>query len=72
LRDFPAPLAAWKTYSILGRLQAQLGREDAARAAFSEAASVIGFVAGNIGDERLRGIFLGSAAVQEAVFSGRA
>jgi predicted ATPase/DNA-binding winged helix-turn-helix (wHTH) protein len=71
LHDFPAPLAAWKTYSILGRLQAQLGREDAARAAFSEAASVIGCVAGNIGDERLRRIFLGSAAVQEAVFSGR-
>ena len=67
LHDFPAPLAAWKTYSILGRLQAQLGREDAARAAFSEAASVIGYVAGNIGDERLRRIFLGSAAVQEAV-----
>lgn len=69
LHEFPAPLAAWKTYSILGRLQAQLGREDAARAAFSEAASVIGYVAGNIDDERLRKIFLGSAAVQEVVFS---
>jgi predicted ATPase/DNA-binding winged helix-turn-helix (wHTH) protein len=72
LHDFPAPLVAWKTYSLLGRLQAQLGREDAARAAFSEAASVIGYVAANIGDERLRRIFLDSAAVQEAVFSGLA
>jgi predicted ATPase/DNA-binding winged helix-turn-helix (wHTH) protein len=70
LRDFPAPLAAWKTYSILGRLQAQVGREDAARAAFSEAGSVIGFIAGNIGDERLRGIFLESAAVREVLRSG--
>jgi tetratricopeptide (TPR) repeat protein len=67
LQDFPAPLAAWKTYSILGSLQAQLGRQDAARAAFSDAASVIGYIAGNIGDERLRRIFLDSAAVQEAV-----
>jgi hypothetical protein len=57
---------------MLGRLQAQLGCEDAARAAFREAASVIGYIAGNISDERLRRIFLGSAAVQEAVFSGRA
>jgi DNA-binding winged helix-turn-helix (wHTH) protein/tetratricopeptide (TPR) repeat protein len=70
LRDFPAPLAAWKTYSLLGRLQAQLGREDAARAAFSEAASVIGYVAGNICDERLRGIFLGSAVVRQALSHG--
>jgi tetratricopeptide (TPR) repeat protein len=68
LHDFPAPLVAWKTYSILGRLQAQLDREDAARAAFSEAASIIGYVADHIGDEQLRRIFLGSAAVQ-LVFS---
>jgi tetratricopeptide (TPR) repeat protein len=67
LHHFPAPLAAWKTYSILGSLQAQLGREDAARAAFREAASIIGYIAGNIGDERLRGIFLDSAAVKKAL-----
>jgi hypothetical protein len=67
LHDYPAPLVAWKTYSILGRLQAQLGRQKAARAAFSEAASIIRDIAGNIGDERLRGIFVDSAAVQETV-----
>jgi DNA-binding winged helix-turn-helix (wHTH) protein/tetratricopeptide (TPR) repeat protein len=66
LHDFPAPLVAWKTYSILGRLQTQLGREDAARAAFREAASVISYVADHIGDEQLRRIFLGSAAVRQA------
>jgi tetratricopeptide (TPR) repeat protein len=70
LRDFPAPLAAWKTYSILGRLQVQLGREDAARAAFGEAASIIGNIADHIGDEQLRRIFLGSAAVQQALCYG--
>ena len=72
LHDFPTPLAAWKTYSIVGRLQAQLGREDAARAAFSEAASVIGYVADHIGDEQLRRIFLGSAAVQQVLSYGLA
>jgi DNA-binding winged helix-turn-helix (wHTH) protein/tetratricopeptide (TPR) repeat protein len=72
LHDFPAPLAAWKTYSILGRLQAQLGREDAACAAFGEVASIIGYVADHIGDEQLRRIFLGSAAVQQALSNGLA
>jgi DNA-binding winged helix-turn-helix (wHTH) protein/tetratricopeptide (TPR) repeat protein len=67
LHDFPVPLAAWKTYSVLGRFEAQLGRQDAARAAFSEAASVIGFIADNICDERLLRIFLDSAAVRETV-----
>jgi tetratricopeptide (TPR) repeat protein len=67
LNHFPAPLAAWKTYSVLGRLHAGLGRDDAARAAFGEAASIISYIAGNIGDERLRGIFLGSAAVRDVV-----
>jgi hypothetical protein len=65
LRQFPAPLAAWKTYSILGCLQAKLGRQDAAHAAFSEAASIISYIAGNISDEGLRKIFLQSAAVQK-------
>ena len=51
----------------MGRLQAQLGRGEAARAAFAEAASVIRYIAGNIADERLRQIFLSSAMVREAV-----
>ena len=67
LREFPAPLAAWKTHLSMGRLQAQLGRGEAARAAFAEAASVIRYIAGNIADERLRQIFLSSAMVREAV-----
>ena len=69
LQEFPAPLAAWKTWSMLGRVYAALRQEDAARAAYREAALVIRQIAGNVGDERLRGIFLGSAAVQE-VLSG--
>jgi serine/threonine protein kinase len=71
LKEYPAPLAAWKTYSILGRVHAQLGEHDAARAAFREATSLIGYVANHVSDERLRGIFLNSAAVQEVVLSAR-
>lgn len=67
LRDFPAPLAAWKTHLAMGRLQAQLGRRDAARAAFAEAASVIRYISGNLADERLRQVFLSSPAVREAI-----
>jgi len=67
LRDFPAPLAAWKTHLAMGRLQAQLGRQEAARAAFAEAASTIRYIAGNIADQDLRQVFLSSPAVREAV-----
>jgi hypothetical protein len=69
LREFPAPLAAWKTHLAMGRLQAQLGRSAAAQAAFSEAASVIRYIAGNVADERLRQIFLSSPMVQEALLA---
>jgi tetratricopeptide (TPR) repeat protein len=72
LSEFPAPLVAWKTYSILGRLQAQLGKYDAARAAFGEATSLITYIADHISDERLRGIFLHSRAVQDTVLHARA
>ncbi|HZQ56333.1 MAG TPA: tetratricopeptide repeat protein [Bryobacteraceae bacterium] len=69
LKEFPVPLTAWKTYSMLGRVQAQLGDHDAARTAFREATSLIHYVANHVSDERLRHIFLNSAAVQEAVLS---
>jgi hypothetical protein len=72
LHEFPAPLVAWKTWSMLGRLHAALGREVAARAAYGEAASVISQIAGSVSDERLRGIFLDSAAVREALECGAA
>jgi len=67
LRAYPAPLAAWKTHLAMGRLQAQLERPKAARAAFAEAASLIRYIAGNIADERLRQVLLSSAAAQEAL-----
>ena len=72
LTEFPAPLVAWKTYSMLGRLHAQRGNYDAARAAFKEATSLITYIADHIFDQRLCGIFLNSPAVQNAVLHSRA
>jgi predicted ATPase/DNA-binding winged helix-turn-helix (wHTH) protein len=70
LKEFPAPLAAWKIHLAMGRLQAQLGRRDAARSAFAEAASIIRYIARNVDDERLRQIFLSSPIIREAVALG--
>jgi len=70
LHEFPAPLVAWKTWSLLGRVYVALGQENSARAAYREAASVIRQIAGNVNDEHLRGILLGSPAVQEVLAFG--
>jgi tetratricopeptide (TPR) repeat protein len=72
LSEFPAPFVAWKTYSMLGRLHAQRGNYDAARAAFREATSLITYIADHIFDQRLCGIFLNSPAVQNVVLHSRA
>jgi len=71
LNEFPAPLVAWKTYSMLGRVHAERGNYDAARAAFGEATSLITYIADHISDERLCGIFLNSPAVQDALLHSR-
>ncbi|PYS81653.1 MAG: hypothetical protein DMF70_08970, partial [Acidobacteria bacterium] len=62
LREYPAPLVAWKTYAVLGRLRLQSGDQSSAREAFSQAAAVVNSVATNINDEGLRQTFLNSAA----------
>jgi tetratricopeptide (TPR) repeat protein len=67
LRRYPAPLAAWRTHAVLGRLRRQLGDSQAAREAFAEAAAIVGRVAATVDDERLRATFLRSAAVRQVV-----
>jgi tetratricopeptide (TPR) repeat protein len=67
LQQFPAPLEAWKTYTLMGRLKTELRDETGARAAFAEAAGVIRYVADHTGDDRLRRAFLNSTAVREAI-----
>jgi tetratricopeptide (TPR) repeat protein len=67
LRKYPSPPIAWKTYAALGRLRARMGQSRAAREAFTEASAIIKTMADNVSDERLRNIFLNSAAVREAI-----
>ena len=67
LRAYPAPLQAWKTYAVLGRLRAQMGGTDAARRAFGESAAIVRHIAENVEEDALRSTFLNSVAVREVV-----
>ena len=67
LREYPAPLVAWKTYAALGRLRSQLGDTSSAREAFSHAAAIVKSIADNTDDDILRQTFLNSAAVREVL-----
>ncbi len=53
LRSHPAPLVAWKTYVVLGRLRRQMGDAGSAREAFVQAAAIIGEIAANVCDDEL-------------------
>jgi DNA-binding winged helix-turn-helix (wHTH) protein/tetratricopeptide (TPR) repeat protein len=66
LRNYPTPLTAWRIYAALGRLRLQMSQTRLAGEAFAAAAAIIGLVADNISNERLRTVFLNSAAVHEA------
>jgi tetratricopeptide (TPR) repeat protein len=69
LHSYPAPLVAWRTYVVLGRLRRLMGDGQRARVAFAQAAAIVGEIAANVQDEGLRAIFLNSTAVRE-VFDG--
>jgi tetratricopeptide (TPR) repeat protein len=67
LRRTPAPLEAWKSARLLAVLRRRLGDEDAARAAFAEAARSVRTIAAGVRDEGLREGFLRLAAVREVL-----
>ena len=67
LQKHPAPLVTWRVYSVLGRVHSLREKTDAARAAYREAANIIGQIAGGVDDESLRDTFLSSAAVREVL-----
>jgi tetratricopeptide (TPR) repeat protein len=67
LNRYPVPIVAWKTYAALGRVRLQLGDNQAARAAFAQAAAIVQKIAANVNDEDLRATFLSSAAVREVL-----
>jgi hypothetical protein len=45
-------------YAALGRLHSQLDEDQAARAAFAQAAAIVREIAANVHDENLRATFL--------------
>ena len=67
LREFPAPLVAWRIYAALGRLRLQMGESQSAREAFAQAAKIVEQIAANVSDEKLQAIFLNSALVREVL-----
>jgi hypothetical protein len=66
-RRHPAPLVAWKTYVALSRLRRQMGDGASAREAFAQAAAIVGEIAANVRDERLRAAFMNSSAIWEVL-----
>ena len=65
----PAPLAAWKSWEILGRALLRIGDRDSARQAFAEGAAILKTILANIGDQNLCATFLNAPDVR-AVFMG--
>jgi tetratricopeptide (TPR) repeat protein len=65
LRKYPVPVEAWKTYAALGRLHLRSGNSHLARESFAQADELIRQIAARVDDEKLRAVFLNSAAVRE-------
>jgi len=69
LRNYPAPLVAWKTYALLGRLRLQSGNASGSPEAYAQAATIVNSIAARTNDEELRQTFLNSPAIVQ-VFRG--
>jgi ATP/maltotriose-dependent transcriptional regulator MalT len=67
LREYPAPLVAWRIFAAFGRLRLQMSEGASAREAFTQAAKIIEQIAANVSGEELRATFLNSASVREVL-----
>jgi tetratricopeptide (TPR) repeat protein len=67
LRRFPAPFEVWNSARLLGRLRRELGDEEGAARAFTQAAEAVKTIAAGIDDEALRDGFLSAPAVREVL-----
>ena len=72
LHSYPAPLVAWRTYVVLGRLRRLMGDGETAREAFAQAAAIFGELAANVREDEMRTTFLNSAAVREVLDGAKA
>jgi tetratricopeptide (TPR) repeat protein len=69
LAAYPVPVVEWRIYSLLGWLRLRLG-DRLAGESYETACRIVQSIAGNVEDENLRALFLGSPAVQEC-FQGQ-
>src|SRR5260370_16284031 len=67
LREYPAPVVAWRTYAELGRLKSSTGNASAASEAFAQSAKIVNAIPPNISSEILRETFLNSNAVRDVI-----
>jgi hypothetical protein len=65
LKNYPAPIVAWKTHAGFARLKRKLGDEVGTREEFKKAAEIVNSIAASVRDEGLRTTFLNSDAVRE-------
>jgi tetratricopeptide (TPR) repeat protein len=72
LHRYPAPLVAWKTHVVLGRMRRKRGDGESAREAFAQAGAIVGEIAANVRDEGLHATFLNSIAVREVLDGAKA
>jgi serine/threonine protein kinase/tetratricopeptide (TPR) repeat protein len=58
LRDYPAPLVAWRVHAGRARLKSKMGDVAGAEEASARATEIINLIASNVKDENLRNTFL--------------
>src|SRR5687768_4964974 len=58
LKDYPAPLVAWKTYAAAARAKAASGDVTGAQEPSARASEIVKTIAANVADEKLRATFL--------------
>ena len=62
LRDYPAPLVAWRVYAGAARAKAASGDLSGAHDASARATEIVNSIAANVADEKLRATFLAATA----------
>ena len=62
LRDYPAPLVAWRVHAGRARLKSKMGDVAGAEEASARATEIINLIASNVKDENLRNTFLSATS----------
>jgi tetratricopeptide (TPR) repeat protein len=62
LKDYPAPLVAWKTYAGAARAKAAAGDVGGAQEAAGRASEIVQIIAANVADETLRETFVNATS----------